>query len=227
MITERMLRDAAAESCEIYVACLEQGYDPENQHVFSEAFEKKLKRLKRKANHPVLYGAMHRVASIVLAMLIIGGAWLTVDAEARAAFVGWVKETYEMFFVYHFSGKPDVSVEKTDYRPAWIPDGYSEFMTIDENGGVTIVYKNEVGKRMKLGYIHDPNFTGWYFDTKDTIQLNATVNGNPADILMSTSDDVASIVMWTVEDHDVAFYVSGFLDNSQLIQVAESLHKMN
>lgn len=53
MITEEMLCAAAARSCEIYVSYLERGYTPENQHEFSLQFEKKIKKLKRKADHPV------------------------------------------------------------------------------------------------------------------------------------------------------------------------------
>lgn len=94
MITEEMLCAAAARSCEIYVSYLERGYTPENQHEFSLQFEKKIKKLKRKADHPVFYHATKRIASIVLAILITGGVWIAVDAEARATFVGWVKEVY-------------------------------------------------------------------------------------------------------------------------------------
>lgn len=116
MITEEMLCAAAARSCEIYVSYLERGYTPENQHEFSLQFEKKIKKLKRKADHPVFYHATKRIASIVLAILITGGVWITVDAEARAAFVGWVKEIYGTYFVYHFEGSSDVNKELVDYR---------------------------------------------------------------------------------------------------------------
>ena len=45
MITEKMLRKAAARSCEIYTAHLEKGYDPQNQHEFSPEFEKRMQDL--------------------------------------------------------------------------------------------------------------------------------------------------------------------------------------
>lgn len=63
MITEEMLCAAAARSCEIYVSYLERGYTPENQHEFSLQFEKKIKKLKRKADHPVFY-SRHEAHSI-------------------------------------------------------------------------------------------------------------------------------------------------------------------
>ena len=46
MITEKMLRKAAARSCEIYVMHLEKGYDPQNRHEFSPEFEKFIQDLK-------------------------------------------------------------------------------------------------------------------------------------------------------------------------------------
>ena len=46
MITEEMLRKAAARSCEIHVAHLEKDYDPQNQHEFSPEFEKRIQDLK-------------------------------------------------------------------------------------------------------------------------------------------------------------------------------------
>lgn len=42
MIPEEMLRAAATRSNEIYVAYLEKGYDPQNQHEFSPEFEKSI-----------------------------------------------------------------------------------------------------------------------------------------------------------------------------------------
>lgn len=223
MIPEEVLRSAAVRSREIYVSCLEQGYDPENQHVYSPDFEKKIERLKRRAKHPIFYRTMRCAASIVLAILIIGGTWITVDTEARAAFTGWVKETYEMFFVYRFSGEVDVSAEKNDYRPAWIPDGYSEYMTFDENGGVTVLYQDEAGKRMKFGYIQNSGSTGWYVDTTDTIRSDSLVNGQPADLFTSANKATASIILWTDDQENSAFYVSGFFDEDDLIRIAESV----
>jgi len=168
---------------------------------------------------------MKSCVAACLAVVLCLGAILATNAEARAAFVGWVKDTYEMFFVYRFSGEADVSAERNDYRPAWIPDGYSEHMIIDVNGGVTVRYKEESGKRMQFGYIHNPNSTEWYFDTTDTIQKSSSVNGRPADMLVSTNEDVASAIMWTAELSDVAFYVTGFFDEDTLINIAESVRE--
>lgn len=59
MITEEILCKAAARSCEIYVAHLEKGYDPQNQHEFSPEFEKRIQDLKD-GKMPGRLNALHR-----------------------------------------------------------------------------------------------------------------------------------------------------------------------
>ena len=58
MITEEMLCKAAARSCEIYVAYLEKGYDPQNKHKFSPEFEKNIQALKNE-KRPGRLNALH------------------------------------------------------------------------------------------------------------------------------------------------------------------------
>ena len=167
MITEEMLCAAAARSCEIYVSYLERGYNPENQHEFSLQFKKKIKKLKRKADHPVFYHAARRIASIVLAILIAGGVWITVDAEARAAFVGWVKEVYEEFFVYRFNDETDIQNEPYEYEFTWLPNGYVKLYEKDTGSRITRLYKNEAGQMLQFNCVYDPNETDIYVVTKE------------------------------------------------------------
>lgn len=113
MITEEMLREAAEKASEALAAYYERDYDPDKPLEIPSEFEKKIERLKRRAKHPVFYKTMHRVASIVLVILITGSAWITVDAEARAAVVGWVKEIYETYFVFRHDGITDTVYSST------------------------------------------------------------------------------------------------------------------
>lgn len=223
MITDEQLQIAAARSCHIYISVLTKGYDPKSSsHTFSSNFEEKIKKLRRRADHPIFYRTMQRVASILLALIIAGSTWLAIDGTARAVFFGWIKETYEMFFIYRYSD-PNISIEEYDYCLTQIPDGYSEYMEIDEHGGVTILYKNETGQLMKFGYIHSSASTMWYIDTTDTVQSDAVVHGQPADLFISTSENVASILLWTSDGDNSAFYISGFFSESKLVSIAESI----
>lgn len=222
MITEEMLCAAAARSCEIYVAYLERGYDPENQHEFSLQFEKKIKKLKRKADHPVFYHTTKCIASIVLAILISGGVWLAVDIEARAAFFGWIKEVYESYFVYRFEDDAVSNINPSSYRPTWLPSGYTEFYVDETENTVAIVYADEEGRMLKLNYIQNPNETDWFVKTEQVEIESATINGKPAELFISKDSETANAIIWTSDDN-TAFYLSAFLSKADLIKVAESV----
>ena len=222
MISDSMLRSAAKKSCEIYVNQLESGYDPKTQHEFSPEFEKKIKRLRRKANHPIVYRSLQRIASIILVCLIACGAWFTVDAEARSAFFGWVKEIYETYFVYRFEGNADYSESSVAYRPTWLPEGYTEFYVDDIDATTVVSYQNADGLLLTFRYTHNPNETDWFIDAEHAVIKETTVNGCPAEILLADNITTASVIAWT-DEQDSAFYVSGFLSESELIKIAENV----
>ena len=222
MISDSMLHSAAKKSCEIYVNQLESGYDPKTQHEFSPEFEKKIKRLRRKANHPIVYRSLQRIASIILVCLIACGAWFTVDAEARSAFFGWVKEIYETYFVYRFEGNADYSESSVAYRPTWLPEGYTEFYVDDIDATTVVSYQNADGLLLTFRYTHNPNETDWFIDAEHAVIKETTVNGCPAEILLADNITTASVIAWT-DEQDSAFYVSGFLSESELIKIAENV----
>ena len=222
MISDSMLRSAAKKSCEIYVSRLEAGYDPKAQHKFSPEFEKKIKKLKRKANHPIVYRSLQRIASIILVCLFACSAWLTVDAEARSAFFGWVKEIYETYFVYRFEGNADYSESSVAYRPTWLPEGYTEFYIENTESTAVVSYQNEEGLLLTFQYTHNPNETDWFIDAEHAVIKETTVNGCPAEILLADNITTASVIVWT-DEQDSAFYVSAFLGESELIKVAENI----
>lgn len=226
MITDEMLRAAAARSCEIYVAHLEKGFDPTKKHEFSPKFLRKIERLKRRAKHPVFYKTMRRVASIALAILITGGAWITVDAEARAAFFGWIKETYETFFVYRFSDDIDISVETERYEPTWIPEGYEKSRESDLGGKITIVYKNQEGQLLRFHYIYDLGTTSAFVDAEGGTIKKCKVGDYDADIIVFDDVNTSNNILWIDRDN-VAFHISAFLNEDDLIRVANSVYKNN
>ena len=224
MITEEMLRAAAARSNELFVQAAALDYDPAQAYEPSDLFEKKIKRLFRRAKHPYLYQTVRRVAAIFLAAILASSVYLAVDTEARAAFFGWIKETYETYFVYRF--KDDSTAENAPpiLRPTWLPQGYTEYVVNDTAGTITVIYANDAGEMLTFCYSHNPKQTDWFIDTTNTIQSNTVISGNQADVFISTNPSVSSAILWTRPDH-TAFYISGFLSETDLIKVAESIQE--
>lgn len=222
MITEEMLRAAAARSSEIYANNLENGYDPNVQHEFSPAFEKKIRKLKRKANHPIFHQTMRRVASFALVLLISGSIVITANAEARAAFVGWVKEVYETYFVYRFENGSDLNKELVDYRPTLLPDGYTESYSDTAEDTIIVVYTNEKGEMLKFSYSHNPDNTTWFVGTDPLTVQMVTINGVSGEAITASEIGSANAIMW-ITTENTAFNISGFLSVEDLVAVAESV----
>lgn len=103
MISEEMLKKAAAEADQAIRDSLPA--PAECEHEFSPSFQKKMRRTFRKAKHPVIYKLPKYAACFVLTVALASGTWLTVDAEARAAFFAWVREQYAAFVEYRFIGE--------------------------------------------------------------------------------------------------------------------------
>lgn len=222
MITEEMLRAAAARSSEIYANNLENGYDPNVQHEFSPTFEKKIRKLKRKANHPIFYQTMRRVASFALVLLISGSVVITANAEARAAFTGWVKEIYETYFVYRFEGSSDVNKELVDYRPTLMPDGYTESYSDITEDTIIVVYTNEKGEMLKFSYSHNLDNATWFVGTDPLTVQMVTINGVSGEAITASEIGSANAIMWITAEN-TAFNISGFLSIDDLVAVAESV----
>ena len=100
-LTDEMLTQAAKQVAESMKASLP--VPKECHHEFPPEFERDMKRLAaqtERRRHMRRY--LQRVAAACLAVVISLSTWLAVDAEARAAFVQWVKTVYEQSVVYEF-----------------------------------------------------------------------------------------------------------------------------
>lgn len=98
MISDEMLKKATAEADQAIRDSLPA--PAECEHEFSPSFQRKMRRTFRKAKYPVIYKLPKYAACFVLVVVLASSTWLTVDAEARAAFFAWVREQYETFIEY-------------------------------------------------------------------------------------------------------------------------------
>ncbi|OUQ60736.1 hypothetical protein B5E56_06170 [Flavonifractor sp. An112] len=219
------IRNAALRSRTIFVEELDSNFNPECQQKPSPDFDRKMKKLQRRADHPLLYRSLYKIASIVLVLLISGGTWITVDAEARAAFLGWVKEIYETYFVYRIEDSDSSIPANSDYRPTWLPDGYTESIIDSTGSTVMIIYTNADNQMLTFRYTYSLDEVDWFVDVEQAQIKSTIVNGYSADILVAEDVDCANVIMWTIDDK-CAFYISAFLSESELVQMAESVQQI-
>lgn len=223
MISESMLREAALQSGDAYVQFFESTCDAEEPHVFSAQFEQKIEKLNRKANLSALRTFVRYTAAILLVMLISGSAWLMLDVKARAEFVGWIKWLYNSsYFAYKYETAEPPSEPTVQYELPSIPDGYTLFYEKEDNGMVAKVYKDSEERFLKFMYAHNADEQFWLFDMTYSELTPTKVNGIDADLLLSHDENTANSILWVLPDN-TAFFLSAFLDEEDLIRLAESV----
>lgn len=225
MITEEMLRRAAARSSEEFTAQLEEGYDPQHPHEFSPAFQSRMRRLTQRAAHPFMAAALRRVAAVFLAVLLGSSAWLATDAEARSAFIGWVTEVGEHSYLFHFEG--NYAYEPAEYRLGYVPDGYSVSETdYDEQNGGSILYRNGTDFYLLFDYLFASEGSGaGLYPRTDAAEIPVEVNGMKGTYIQESDDAYSDAIFW-FDEQGTMFTVLGHFNKDELLRIAESVEKI-
>lgn len=221
MISDERLREAARQAEKNLLASLPEPEDCEA--TFSPEFERKMKKLIRRTDHPIIYWVQKAVACVLLTILIGGGSVLALSTEARAAFVGWLKEIYDTHFAYHYYGEAQDLPKDLVYRPSWLPEGYR---TISEDIGkqIYIIYESKDGEPALFAYARASESLTLHIDRDGhEISQNVFVGDIPADLYIDQDANESNILIWTDENKGLVFYISAQLDGSEIIKMAESI----
>ena len=230
-LARRIMLDAARQEYGLL-----QAEQPE--HVFSPAFERKMKKLLRRGKHPVWYKTLHAAACVLLALLLSGCAALAVSPAAREIFEGWVREIHDNYFLYKFFGNEEresVSKEEVLYQPSYVPAGYRiEYRSAFSVGIISIHYiDDQTGNIVAFTYFPDTSspvlqITG----ENEIIYQKVQVNGLSADLYLDSEEGEANAIVWVDEKNGAAFriggvlfWISGPFTGAELIRIAESMEK--
>lgn len=198
----------------------------ECSHEFTPRFQKKMQRTIRRAKHPIIYNIPRRVACFIIAAIIIGSTWLTVDADARTEIFAWIREKYEEFIEYRFVGKPSSEKEKTDYELTWLPDGYTEIDRLITEDGCTIIYSHDVSLIQfvySTGADADSLFIGDFNGEVQTIQIGEFI----ADFYQAQNNSQSSTVVWMSAQKDTLFSITTSLPKDIIIELCKSVQKIS
>lgn len=222
MISEERLKAAAAEADQAILHALPAGNDFE--HEFSKSFEKKIRRISRRVQHPILYRLPKQIACVLLIAVLTGTSWLTFDVEARATFFAWVKAQYELFVEYRFVG--DVPQEGIAYELTWLPDGFERMEQYDLNSGGSVHYTTASGQRIIFYYSRGNDVESLFvLDYSEIIPVE--VNGRPADFYLSSSEDEANGLVWMSADEETLFCIVANQPQETLVKIAERVGQVD
>ena len=223
MITDEMLRSSAARSSELFAHTIASDYDPVQQYEPSDLFEKKIRKLFHRAKHPYFYKAIQRIASIFLAAILVGSMYLAVDTEARAAFLGWIKEVYEHSIVYRIMPS-SAAKDLPHYELTWLPDGFGEPDIYENETVYSALYQNSsTGEIVIFDYYRLSSEVQAKLFT-DQQPEHVLVNGIIADFYAASSDSESNNLLWIDTEAGVFCAIDSNLSKDVILQIAESIY---
>lgn len=219
-LTDEMLTQAAKQVAVSMKASLP--VPEECHHEFPPEFERDMKRLiaqTERRRHMRRY--LQRVAAACLAVVISLSAWLAVDAEARAAFVQWVKTVYEQSVVYEFF-HPGVEQADTSYRLGWVPEGYTMENEVSGDVITTLIYlSGEDAIYFTYEQAEDGAQTKLFTDDANTEPV--MVHGVEGEFYLPQDNAESNSLVWFDGENNILFSISGFIDKETMIKMAESV----
>lgn len=219
-MSDEMIRCAAEAYEQAVLASLPDA--SQWNHRFSPRFERKMKALCRRQEHPGVYLALRRVACMVLALLIGFCMLLAFNGEARAAIIDWAKKQYEVFTQYSFLEDPE-DLKTNVYDLALVPEGYTLWMQEHREEGGAVVYRNGNGQLLHLNYMFNYGAGAMVVGHENSILKTATVGKWPADLYVSQKAGVGSVVVWVDEDNQVMFALTAQVEEDMLLEMAEKI----
>lgn len=190
---------------------------------FSPAFERKMKRLIRRADHPIRYRIAQIAACLLLAALLSGCTVLAVSPEARAAFVGWVRETYETWFVYRYTGEEQPPSENTVYAPTWVPDGYKLTTAPEAGTHSTAIYENPEGDIIIFNCSMNTESINLQIEHGNTQLISVNVGDVSADLYLDSTSGNVNYLVWEDDNSQMIFWIASTLDGETMVKIAESV----
>lgn len=221
MITDEMLRIAAAEASQAICDSLPR--PEECDHQFSPRFERKMRRVLRRVRHPVAYKYLRRAACFLVAVMLVGASWITVDAEARGAFFAWVRHQYENFVEYRFEGPVPNDEMTTRYTPTWLPDGYEETKVQSAEGTSSRTYSNRDGQAIHFMCSLGADATSLFVVSEQMTLEEVSVGTQEADFYQDADPQNANVLVWHSESGDILFWISASLPRDEMVKIAESI----
>lgn len=190
---------------------------------FSSAFERKMKKLIRRADHPIWYRIVQTAACLLLAALLSGCTVLAISPEAREAFVGWVRELSEGWFVYHYVGEKKDSLESIIYRPTWIPDGYEVISEYSSPRNFKIEYKKTDEELAMFSYTMYTDSMEAQVESGGAEIKHIFIDSYPADLYLDPDPGKENVLMWMNDEVGALFTISAPFSGDEIIKMAESV----
>lgn len=219
MISDERLREAARQAEENLLDSLPK--PEECEATFSPEYKRKMKKLARRTDHPVRYWVQKAVACILLTILIGGGSVLAFSTEARAAFVGWIREVYETWFVYKYEGEDQKFPQDTEFQITWLPEGFVETSHSASEDQICTFFQDEKSNSIMFLYTRSMESATLYIEENGVEAQTVRIGHLYADLYLDQQSGGANALVWS--DRGVLFSLYGNCSGDDLIKIAENV----
>lgn len=226
MLTDEMLREAAVDMEQLLLSAV-PGED--ESHVFSERFERKMSRLIRRAEHPVIYQVLRAAAAIVLVITTLFGAMMAASSEVRAGVLDWIKITSSgTIFYKNESTNTKEDLPAVEYRLPAVPEGYEEYGVMEGTYNKHYSYVRKDQKMLVLISCYAHPAGGIYLWTDNHIYHSGyEVNGVQAEIYTSPDGKGANYIIWQDPETEVLLIIQAFEEPETLVALAETVERID
>jgi len=190
---------------------------------FSPKFHRKMRQLIEMEKHPLLYQMRRIVAAILIALGISGGLVLGFSEEARAEIVRWFVERFTNN-EYRYQNNMGAIENVSSYTLEGIV--LEEYQLVDrheDEDTVNEAYTSEKGELLIFTAMNSTRKEEFYLLFDENMECQTVfVNGNKADLYLSEKPDESNIIVWQ-SANGTLLSIQGFLDEDQLIEMAEKI----
>ena len=170
--------------------------------------------------------ALSRVAACILIVFLVGGCWLTVDAEARNALLFWFRDFEEEDYIYRFV-ETELHEKLPEYEFGWLPQGFESHERTIMPSFHRKGYGNYV-ENFHIIYFYPKSGSSYVIRPYKGVTIERetfTFSGIQADFYHLTGSRVKNRLVWVDPFTGMLFELSGdFPEEADLIRMLESLH---
>lgn len=198
---------------------------------FSEQFETRISELKKTRKRQQRIRKIARTCAAALITLVLGlSMFFTVNTEARAALISWIKEVLADRTTYYFTQEGSTSLP--EYELTWIPDNMDcvHDETTETSRSVVYMDSNDPVQGFTLGYSIMQNGSSTMIITNETEHTitDIVINGCVGELYISHDPNIANCLIWFDEENQVTFNMTWVMnDTDTILKIAEGLQFQN
>ena len=190
-------------------------------HCFSANFERKMRTLIRKTNHPRTYSFLCTAASVSIVLLLSFVITITFSTTARAVVINWIKEYCAPYIEYIIPESQHK--ELSNYHISALPAEYIELSRTNTGDSCIVIYEDSQGQQIHLIYSKNPNEGHLFVIGEESTSVEVIISGYTADLYIPQNANEKLSLVWYDTTRHTLFYISAQISQSELVYYAESI----